>query len=62
MDSFYRKNLHSGGCYKILRVNGIINDLTVTTIWNTEGAKPFRMIKNGIAPFMATINEAPYKL
>jgi hypothetical protein len=39
-----------------------IDELTITVIWNTNGAQPYKMSKNGIWPFMATINEAPYKL
>lgn len=31
-------------------------------ISNTDGAQPYKMRKNGIWRFMATINEAPYKL
>ncbi|EFX67945.1 hypothetical protein DAPPUDRAFT_115013 [Daphnia pulex] len=61
MDSNFQ-DLHSGECNKKLRDKSFIDDLTITVIWNTNGAQPYKMSKNGIWPFMATINEAPYKL
>ena len=62
VDANLRGDIHTGGCYKKLREQGKIDDFTITVIWNTDGAQPYKMSKNGIWPFMATINEAPYKL
>jgi hypothetical protein len=61
-DPNFRGDIQSGGCYKKLCDLGKIDDLTITVTWNTDGAQAFNMSKNGFWPFMATINEAKYKL
>ncbi len=47
-DSNLRGDIHSGGCYEQLRDKGIVDDMTITVNWNTDGAQPYKMNKNGI--------------
>ena len=61
-DSTFRNDIQSGGCYKRLKEAGHIDENTVTVVWNTDGAQPFKSSKNGIWHFMATINNLSYKL
>lgn len=57
-----RGDVNTGGCYKNLREEGLIDDHTITLQLNTDGAQGFKMSKYGFWPLMGIINEAPYKL
>ncbi len=59
-DPNFRGDIQSGD--RKMRELGKIDNTTITVVWNTDGAQPYKMSKNGIWPFMAIINELPYKL
>jgi hypothetical protein len=62
VDSNIRSDASSGQLYRKLVEVGVINSFTITLQMNADGASCYKKNKFSFWPFMALINDLPYKL